>query len=227
MPPRTVCIVCARDEAARIGATLDALRAAFSDARILVADDGSTDATASIATARGAEVIATGSPVGKGGAASRAARRVLALALAEDPPVFVFCDADLGETARALVPLAAAVRAGRADLAVGALARREGGGFGVAVGAARRVIARLTGLGLRAPLSGQRALAGHVLPVVVPFAARFGMEVGMTVDAARAGFRILELELPLAHRPTGRTPEGFLHRGRQLADVIAVVLSRA
>jgi hypothetical protein len=52
------------------------------------------------------------------------------------------------------------------------------------------------------------------------------METGMTIDAARAGFRIEEVQLDLAHRATGRTWRGFVHRGRQLVDFVAVYLSR-
>jgi hypothetical protein len=48
----------------------------------------------------------------------------------------------------------------------------------------------------------------------------------MTIDAVRAGFRVSEVELPLAHRATGRTPRGFLHRGRQLIDFLAVYRNR-
>jgi hypothetical protein len=48
----------------------------------------------------------------------------------------------------------------------------------------------------------------------------------MTIDAVRAGFRVREVELPLAHRATGRTLRGFLHRGRQLLDFVAVYLRR-
>jgi hypothetical protein len=42
----------------------------------------------------------------------------------------------------------------------------------------------------------------------------------MTIDVARAGLTVCEVELDLAHRPTGRDPSGFLHRGRQLVDVL-------
>jgi hypothetical protein len=52
------------------------------------------------------------------------------------------------------------------------------------------------------------------------------MEIGMTIDVARAGLRVREVELDLAHRATGRTLRGFVHRGRQLADFLAVYLSR-
>ncbi|HMJ02305.1 MAG TPA: hypothetical protein VK506_05150, partial [Conexibacter sp.] len=91
---------------------------------------------------------------------------------------------------------------------------------------AHRAIRKLTGLDLQAPISGQRALSGPAFATVVPFAPRFGMEIGMTIDAVRAGFRVREVELPLAHRATGKTLGGFLHRGRQLVDFVAVWWSR-
>jgi hypothetical protein len=42
----------------------------------------------------------------------------------------------------------------------------------------------------------------------------------MTIDAARAGLELREVELPLRHRATGRDVRGFLHRARQLRDVV-------
>lgn len=42
----------------------------------------------------------------------------------------------------------------------------------------------------------------------------------MTIDAARAELAVREVELPLRHRATGRDPRGFLHRARQLRDVV-------
>jgi len=224
--PAVVVIVAAHNEADRIEQTLAALRDAFPDARVLVADDASGDDTAARATAAGAEVVTAPRNIGKGGANTLAARRVLSLALMREPPVFVLCDGDLGDTARQLPALVAAVRRGECDLAVAAFSRRVGGGFGVAVGFARSAIRRLTGLELDAPISGQRALRGAVLPVVVPFAPRFGMEIGMTVDAARAGFTVAEVELDLAHRATGRDWRGFIHRARQLRDFVLTELSR-
>jgi hypothetical protein len=52
------------------------------------------------------------------------------------------------------------------------------------------------------------------------------MEVGMTIDAVRAGHRVSEIELDLAHRATGRTPGGFIHRARQLLDFARAYLAR-
>ena len=87
-------------------------------------------------------------------------------------------------------------------------------------------IRRRCGLVLEAPISGQRALSAPALRAALPFAPRFGMEIGMTVDVARAGIRVVEVDLPLAHRATGRTWRGFVHRGRQLVDFLAVYLRR-
>jgi hypothetical protein len=52
------------------------------------------------------------------------------------------------------------------------------------------------------------------------------MEIGMTIDAVRAGNTVIEIELDLAHRASGRTFAGFVHRGRQLVDFVRVYLSR-
>jgi hypothetical protein len=120
-----------------------------------------------------------------------------------------------------------AVRAGEGDLVVASFAKRVGGGFGFALNFARWAIEKRCGLRLEAPISGQRAMRGDVLPVVVPFAHAFGMEIGMTVDAARAGYRVKEVEIDLAHRATGKTLKGFLHRFRQLGDFVRVYLDRA
>jgi hypothetical protein len=48
----------------------------------------------------------------------------------------------------------------------------------------------------------------------------------MTVDAVRAGYRVAEVELDRTHRATGLTPGGFLHRGRQLADIARAWVAR-
>jgi hypothetical protein len=52
------------------------------------------------------------------------------------------------------------------------------------------------------------------------------METAMTIDAVRAGFRLVEVELELEHRSTGRTAAGFLHRFRQLLDIMRVYVRR-
>lgn len=227
MAPATAVIVTAHNEADRLPATLAALAGAFPGARIVVADDGSTDGSAQVAAAHGAEVVRSERNIGKGGVATLAAQRLLPLADGPEPrPVILLCDGDLAISADQLARLVDEVREGRADLAVAAFAKRVGGGFGWALGFARWAIRKRCGYEAGAPISGQRALRAEVLPAVVPFAPRFGMEIGMTIDAVRAGFRVSEVELPLAHRATGKTLAGFLHRGRQLADFVVAYRQR-
>jgi hypothetical protein len=200
--PLTV-LVAARDEEARIGRTVAALRRSFPEGEVIVADDGSHDRTADLAEAAGAIVLRL-PRFGKGQALS-AAERMAA------PGRILLCDADLDGDLR---PLDGA----GADVAVAVLAEREGGGFGIAKRAARALIRFRAGLDAREPLSGQRSLSVRARGSCFPLAAGFGCEVRMTIDAGRSGLRVEEIELPLRHRPTGRDAAGFLHRGRQLLD---------
>jgi glycosyltransferase involved in cell wall biosynthesis len=246
-------IVAAYNEAERIGSTLAALARAFPGAELWVADDGSTDATPAIARAAGARVVRSERMLGKGeavtGAACDAVREASTRAHArarvgsayekdvygafpssgeggDGGSIFVLCDGDLGESAASLAPLVDALRRDEGDLAVARFARRVGGGVGLAVGFARFAIRRRCGLRACAPISGQRALRAHALQRTLPFAHGFGMEIGMTIDAVRAGMRVVEVEHHLTHRATGRTLGGFVHRGRQLVDFARVYLAR-
>jgi glycosyltransferase involved in cell wall biosynthesis len=232
MPADTSIIVAAFNEADRIGRTLGALAQAFPSASLWVADDGSTDSTPEIARAAGARVVRSERVIGKGAAVTRAAREALNDAPPSEPgshrsTVFVLCDGDLGESAAELGPLVEAVRRGDTDIAVTAFARRVGGGFGLAVGFARWAIRRRCGLETTAPISGQRALSARAMGDVLPFAPDFGLELGMTIDAVRAGHRVLEIELDLEQRATGRTLAGSAHRARQLLDFVRLYLARA
>ena len=57
MIARLTVLVAARDEEDAIGRTVTRLREAFPDADVVVADDGSRDATAEVARAAGARVV--------------------------------------------------------------------------------------------------------------------------------------------------------------------------
>jgi glycosyltransferase involved in cell wall biosynthesis len=224
-PPGRVAIVAARNEGERIGATLDALSEAMPGARLLVADDASTDGTTEVAMTKGAWVIRRGRPHGKGANVTAAARA--ALDEFGERTTILLCDGDLGASAGRLPTLMDAVDAGECDLAVAAFAEPEGGGFGIALGYARRAVERSCGAQAAAPLSGQRAMRLVTLRALLPFADGWGMETGMTIDAVRAGLPVKEIRLPLEHRATGRTPAGFLHRARQLRDIRRAARARA
>jgi glycosyltransferase involved in cell wall biosynthesis len=218
-------VVAARNEADRVGETVKALRATFPAAAIWVADDASTDGTADLAMAAGAQVVSRGKPHGKGANVTAAAEA--ALSASPRPELILLCDGDLGASAARLAPLVEAVRGGECDLAVAGFARRVGGGFGLALGFAGWAIRRRCGFEAQAPISGQRALRVEALRATLPFAPGFGMEIGMTVDAVRAGYRVGEYELDLEHRATGRDAAGFRHRAVQLRDFVRVYFARS
>jgi hypothetical protein len=202
--PLTI-LVAARNEADLIGTTVAALRREFPDAEVIVVDGASQDATAQRAEEAGALVIRL-ARTGKGEALSAGER-------AAPPGSLLLCDADLRGS---LAPLAD----GSADLAIAAFARRTGGGFGIAKRVARELIRLRTGFSPREPLSGQRRLNERARAACFPLAPGFGCEVRMTIDAARAGLVVSEIELDLDHRLTGRDASGFAHRGRQLLDAL-------
>jgi hypothetical protein len=202
--PLTI-LVAARDEEAVIARTVEELRREFPEAEVIVADDGSRDRTADVAEAAGAIVLRLPRR-GKGQALSAAER-------AAAPGRLLLCDADLSGD---LTRLAGA----DGDLAVAAFAEHVGGGFGIAKRVAGDLIELLGGVRTCEPLSGQRALSAAARAACFPLAAGFGCEVRMTIDAARSELEIHELELPLRHRPTGRDVRGFVHRARQLRDVV-------
>jgi hypothetical protein len=198
-------LVAARDEEARIGTTVAQLRRLFPDAQVLVADDGSRDGTAHVAASAGARVLRLPHR-GKG--------QALTLAEREAPPgPLLLCDADLRGDLRPLLE-------SEADLAIAVFSHRQGGGFGLAKGTARRLIAQACGFEAREPLSGQRRLSTRARAECFPLAAGFGVETRMTVDAVQARLDVAEVELDLEHRATARDARGFLHRGRQLRDLL-------
>jgi hypothetical protein len=218
-------IVAARNEADRIAETVSALQRVFPNAAVWVADDASTDGTAELAMAAGARVVSRGRPHGKG--ANMTAAAEAALSDGVPPQLILLCDGDLAVSAAKLEPLVVAVAAGECDLAVAAFGQRIGGGFGLALGFAHWAIRRLCGFDAKAPISGQRAMMADVLRATLPFARGYGMELGMSVDAVRAGYRVGEYELDLFHRASGRTIAGFVHRGRQLLDFVRAYRVRA
>jgi Glycosyl transferase family 2 len=197
-------LVAARDEEERIAETVANLLRAFPGAHVIVADDGSRDATAAVAEESGARVVRLPRR-GKGQALTLAEREAPAGRL-------LLCDADLRGD---LAPLVAS----EADVAIAAFSQRQGGGFGVAKRAARKLIHALSGFDAREPLSGQRHLSERARAACFPLAAGFGVETRMTIDAVRAGLSVEEIELPLEHRATGRDLRGFAHRGRQLVEI--------
>jgi hypothetical protein len=218
---RIVGLIPARNEALRIGATVQAVRSLVHD--VVVVDDGSKDATVAEALGAGATVLRIRGHTGKGRAVEGALGRLPAA------DIWLLADGDLGDTASGLGVLIDAVApAGGADLAIAAFPPQMGAGFGTVKRFAAAAIERFTGFRAHEPLSGQRAVTHGCLETVRPLADGFGLETAMTIDALRRGYRVVEVPVEgLSHRATGRGPRGFAHRARQGWDIARALTRRS
>jgi len=215
-----VAIVPAKDRADRIAATVAALVSLDAIDRVVVVDDGSADDTASRASRAGATVLRLPLNEGKGAAVEAGVRA------APDASIYLFIDADLGDTAGLADALVGPVIAGDADMTIAVLpSAGKKGGFGSVKRLAAAGITRATGFEPRAPLSGQRGIRGE-LARSLDLADRFGMETALTIDAIRAGARVVEVDVAMDHRHTGRRLSGFRHRAGQGVDILRALWPR-
>ncbi len=217
---RALAVVPAFREEEIIGDTVSSLLALAAVERVVVIDDASGDTTALRAGEAGAAVVVNGRNLGKGGSLNRVLENLRF-------EVLLLIDGDLGANASQAALILEPVLRGEADLAIasfGPAARKGGLGFAKWLGQAG--IEHLAGRDMKSPLSGQRAMTADVFKAVSPFAPGFGMEVAMTVDALRAGFRVVEVATEMSHRETGRDMAGFIHRAKQFRDILAAVAWR-
>ncbi len=221
-------IIPAKDEADRIAATVRAARELPGADLVIVIDDGSSDGTAGAARQAGARVVRHGRNRGKGAAMESGAEAVRLLDEDRDlPRHLLFLDADLADTAGEAAPLVEPVRSGDADMTIAAFSSTvKLGGHGFVVRLSRDGIRRATGWEATQPLNGQRCLTRAAFDAALPLAPGFGVETALTIDLLRKGFRVTEVEVPLAHRATGTDWHAQLHRARQFRDVARALAVR-
>jgi hypothetical protein len=231
-------IIPAWNEAERITATVQAASKLTGADVVVVVDDGSADDTAARAAAAGATVVRHARNRGKAAAmetGAEAVRLIEAVRLAGDAADsaggaarhLLFLDADLADSAADAGPLVDPVLAGTADMTIAIFAARvRKGGFGVVVATAGAGIERAIGWRPVQPLNGMRCLTRAAFTAALPLAPGWGAETGMTIDLARKGMRITEVEVPLSHRATGNDWRAQLHRLQQLVDVTRALAAR-
>ena len=197
-PPSIDVVIPAFNEEASLPLVLDALRGTGAR-RVVVADNNSSDRTAAVARAGGAEVV-TATRQGYGSACLAGLDHLRAT----DPPdVVVFVDADYSDHPDELPSLVAPILEGRADLVIGSrvLGRRERGALLPQARAGNAVATLLI-----------RALYGHRYTDLGPFRAvrwsslerlamrdpDFGWTAEMQVKALRCRLRVVEV--PVSYR---------------------------
>ena len=197
--PRVAVILPCYNEAAAIGHTVAAFRAALPQAAVYVFDNNSSDGTAEAARAAGAEVR-TERMQGKG----HVVRRMFADV---DADIYVMADGDATYDATAAPAMVRQLIDERLDMVVGArqseveTAYRRGHRFGNRV--MTGILARLFGRSFSDILSGYRVFSRRFVKSFPVLSAGFEIETEISVHA-------LELRMPVAEIVTtyGARPEG-------------------
>ena len=191
--------------------------------RPIVVDNGSTDGSAEVARAHGAEVISVAEP-GYGAA-------VHAGVLAADPPDGVVCvmDADGSFDPAQLPRLAGPVLAGAARLATGRRRPAARGVWPLHARAANAVLAhrlrRTTGLDIH-DIGPIRAVRRADLLALGLRDRRFGYPLELLIAAARAGWPVVEVDVDYHPRAAGtrsKVTGTLLGTARAIRDMSAVL----
>jgi glycosyltransferase involved in cell wall biosynthesis len=220
--PFVTVLIPAYNESKAIQFTVEAVKSVRKIDQIIVVNDCSTDNTSEIAKAAGAEVVDMPRNLGKGGALNYGLRFVKG-------DIIALIDGDLGKTAVDVEKLLDPVLGNKVDMTIAKFhPTQKKGGFGMVTHLARKGIRLYTGLEVACPLSGQRVITREILDKIglAPFESGFGVEVGLTIDVFRHGFRVKEVPVQMSHAETGRDLAGFLHRGQQFIHVFLVLANR-
>jgi glycosyltransferase involved in cell wall biosynthesis len=177
---------------------------------IIVADGGSSDATAARARSAGAQVIDAGKGYG------RACWR--ATLAAHDAEIMVFMDGDGADHPLSLAALIAPIRAGDYDFVIGsrALGKREPGSIAwhqIAAGALAGWAMRIL-YGVRyTDMCAFRAIRRQLLLDLGMREMGYGWNIEMQMRAAQRGLRILEIPVPYHCRTGGKSKVAGSLRG--------------
>ena len=223
--PDLLVFIPAWNEERNLPAVLGELALELPEADVLVVDDGSTDATAAVARAGGAEVLSF--PENRGLRAGIAAGYARAHELG-----YAVCgrvDADGQHPVYELRRLIDAVRAGRCDVAVGSRYlsgdehepyryRLEGSRrFGTAV--VRRAIGAVLRRPFRDPMSGMYAVGAIATELLAQPYSSQAPEVEALLRISRAGLRLEEVPVQMRPRAHGESKL----QGRKAVGIVLTV----
>jgi glycosyltransferase involved in cell wall biosynthesis len=217
--PRIAVVVPCHNEATTIAKVVADFRRALPEAAIVVFDNASTDATAEVARAAGAEVRHVAAK-GKGHVVRSMFRDV-------EAEVLLMVDGDDTYPAGHARALLAPVLAGQADMVVGTrLESFEQRAFrrfhGLGNRLVRGVLSRLFGMQIADVLSGYRAFNARFVRSMPVLSQGFEIETEMTVFALAHGFVLREITVPYGARQEGSHSK--LHTFRDGYRVLRTIL---
>ena len=222
MNPYISIIIPAYNEEIRIKDTLESIKGINEINEIIVVDDGSTDKTTKIASEVNSEkiiVLKLDKNRGKGYALNYGLKIAM-----KNADIIGFLDADLGSSAKEVKKLIDPMISGDADVVIAKFPpAKKKGGLGFVKGLAKNSVLEMTGVELDATLSGQRLFKKEVLEKFDEIPFGYGVEVGMTIDILKHGFKIREVLVNMTHNETGRDLKGFIHRGKQYYHIKKVL----
>lgn len=218
----TSIIVPAYNEGERIKNTLNGIIGIDEIDEIIVVDDGSSDNTESEAKSVKSEkvkVFRLDKNRGKGYALNFGIKEAL-----KNADIIGFLDADLGSCSSEVIKLIKPVLDDEADVTIAQFPRaKKKGGMGFVKGLAKNSVLEMTGVELNASISGQRIFKREVIERFDEIPYGYGVEVGMSIDILKWGYRIKEVLVQMTHNETGRDLKGFIHRGKQYYHIKKVV----
>lgn len=189
---------------------------------IIVVDDGSSDSTYNIASSMNNVKIKTfklDQNRGKGYALNYGLKIAMKKA-----NIIGFVDADLGSTSSDVGKLLTPILNDQADVTIAKFPpAKKKGGMGFVKRLAKESVKEMTGVELDSTLSGQRIFKKNVLEYFNEIPFGYGVEVGMTIDILKKGFKVQEVLVDMTHNETGRNLKGFIHRGKQYYHIKKVL----
>lgn len=222
MNPYISIIIPAYNEEKRIKDTLENIIDIDSINEVVVVDDGSSDETFKVASGIKSEklkVFKLDKNRGKGYALNYG----LEIAM-KNADIIGFLDGDLGSSSSEVKKLIDPILKNEADVIIAKFPpAKKKGGLGFVKGLAKQSVLDMTGEELDATLSGQRLFKKEVLEQFKEIPFGYGVEVGMTIDILKKGYKIKEVLVNMTHAETGRDLKGFIHRGKQYYHIKKVL----
>ncbi|WP_058485301.1 glycosyltransferase family 2 protein [Defluviitalea phaphyphila] len=141
-------------------------------------------------------------------------------------PIIAFLDGDLGNTSKEIIKLIKPILQNKADVTIACFPKPSiKGGFGIVKKVSKIGVKFLTGKEIKNPICGQRVMKKDIL-LNIEIPNRFAVEVGMIIDILNQNFKIKEIPVMMKHRETKRDLKGFLHRGKELKDIIYILIKK-